>query len=597
MATSAAASAQTSTCARGGACVGSSPPDCDDYEACTKDACTPVKGCVHLPATGTCSDGSACSVGDVCQNAKCQGGPPPDCSDISLCTNDGCAPAKGCYHVPQSGDCDDGDACTANDSCKGGACTLADPVNCDDGLECTAGGCDKGTGCSHLAVAGACDDGDPCTVGDACLKTSCVAGKGSLCDDGKACTLDSCDAGNAKCSHQPTSGACDDGNACTAGETCASGACGGGKLVGCDDGNPCTEDTCTPKGGCDHDKLDGAPCDAQVCALGDQCKQGTCVAGTAPRLWSYSANGAAVTDIAAPSASFVMVARGDHGLTTLTLAGEGVGGNATGMPCYGVCAALAGGAIAVGTAPGNGYATHLGPTGGGTAQQIYDTVAQTLLLSRVVPAFGGYVLAGAEFQPSAGGAFGRLIQINGALGPLVSKKVTHNGGHELLVGLAVHANTLVAVGTTQSDTTSPADGWYVVYAGSLAIAVTSAVLGGVQDDQLRNVAPLPTGGFLAVGSSASSGAGGLDAWLVRIGADGKVAWQKTYGGPDSERWNDVAGQGGATLVVVGAKAGAGGAADAWIAAVDRFGNLHWQRTLGKAGADELSAIEPSGDGG
>jgi hypothetical protein len=76
--------------------------------------------------------------------------------------------------------CDDGNACTPNDSCLSNVCVGANPVNCTASDPChNAGTCNVGTGlCSNPAKpdGSACSDGNPCTAVDTCQAGGCVAG-------------------------------------------------------------------------------------------------------------------------------------------------------------------------------------------------------------------------------------------------------------------------------------------------------------------------------------------------------------------------------------------------------------------------------------
>jgi hypothetical protein len=75
-----------------------------------------------------------------------------------------------------------------------------------------------------------CDDGEICTANDTCNGANvCVGGAAPSCDDGDICTADSCLVGTG-CQHDtaPRDGfACADGNACTSGDVCAGGVCAG----------------------------------------------------------------------------------------------------------------------------------------------------------------------------------------------------------------------------------------------------------------------------------------------------------------------------------------------------------------------------------
>ena len=223
-----------------------------------------------LPA----ADGDAAHDASACD--------PKACTDQNPCTIDGCGD-EGCVHVPSGAvACEDGDPCTAGDTCAAGACVKGTKDPCNDGNPCTTDACGKTGACSHAPNALPCDDANACTKGDACAFGACKAGPPLSCDDGLACTTDTCVA-KAGCGHAPSSGpACDDGNACTPGSACAAGACVGSGAANCDDKNPCTNDGCDPKSGCVFSANANSCDDGDPCTGGDACNASACVPGKVP---------------------------------------------------------------------------------------------------------------------------------------------------------------------------------------------------------------------------------------------------------------------------------------------------------------------------
>jgi cysteine-rich repeat protein len=112
------------------------------------------------------------------------------CDDGNVIAGDCCSAT--CAFEGIGASCDDGDACTALDTCDGsGFCLAGAPLVCDNGAFCDGlESCDSGTGCLP---------GTPPNV-----------------DDGIACTIDSCQEGPDPISHVPDDGACDDSDPCTA---------------------------------------------------------------------------------------------------------------------------------------------------------------------------------------------------------------------------------------------------------------------------------------------------------------------------------------------------------------------------------------------
>lgn len=314
-------------------CDTGGPDACDDGDPCTEDLC--VDGaCTSKERDDVCRIGGACyQDGAVAPGNKClycdlataaTAWSSVGCSDGDPCTSDGCLVTSGCSHFPESGiPCDDGLACSQNDTCKGGVCkgsvcgctkatdcaelqAVAPPcgvVECNGGLCETVADltqddtpCDAGFFCEigSKCTGGVCGGGvpvdcsafsqGPCRPGVCNPSKGCVTqvlADGTSCSDGKLCT------GSETCTAGVCEGValdCDDGNVCNGKETCdtASG-CVAGKALACDDGDMCNgKETCDPVKGCVA--AVGFTCDdGNLCNGKETCDaQKGCQAGTAP---------------------------------------------------------------------------------------------------------------------------------------------------------------------------------------------------------------------------------------------------------------------------------------------------------------------------
>ena len=176
------------------------------------DCCTPGQ---HT----ACQDGQWCSGEEQCDCwGNCEVGAPPNCDDGDMCTDDACVDdvvvAYGtgvgtghCQHVCVPGptcicpectvpaNCDDGDACT-DDACVGNMCEYGD-TNCDDGDYCTDDTCNTLTGCQHAVRPDCCT-----TAAD--------------CDDLVTCTIDDCELSTHTCTHTLQDGYCEIAGICYA---------------------------------------------------------------------------------------------------------------------------------------------------------------------------------------------------------------------------------------------------------------------------------------------------------------------------------------------------------------------------------------------
>jgi len=155
---------------QGGACVPKPAPDCDDGNPCTDDACTPNAGCEHnADDTNSCDDSDPCTGTESCVAGTCNATLPPDCNDGNPCTDDACTPGVGCEQTPNDANsCDDGNACNGGEKCQNSVCAAGQAPDCEDSNECTNDACNPGLGCEHDSVQDGTPCGDPgqtCTAG------------------------------------------------------------------------------------------------------------------------------------------------------------------------------------------------------------------------------------------------------------------------------------------------------------------------------------------------------------------------------------------------------------------------------------------------
>jgi RHS repeat-associated protein len=277
-----------------GTCTGSSPVTCTAQDQChVAGVCDPSTGKCSNPAApdGTgCNDGNACTQTDACKGGVCTGSNPVTCTASDHCHTAGtCDPSTGACSNPAAANgtaCNDGNACTQTDSCQNGTCTGSNPVTCMASDQChVAGTCDPSSGvCSNPAAANGtgCNDGNACTLTDACQSGACVGANPVVCTASDACHVaGTCDPSSGACSNPsaPDGTACTGSNKCLQAYACAGGTCTGSNPVTCTASDQChVQGTCDPSSGACSNP---AASDGTSCNDGNACTQGdSCKAGT-----------------------------------------------------------------------------------------------------------------------------------------------------------------------------------------------------------------------------------------------------------------------------------------------------------------------------
>lgn len=270
-------------------CVGStlrsfaSPGACDASGECAYPS-------VDVPCAAGCVDG-ACA-GDPCAGVECVT-PPDACSSATgVCQNGVCS-----YTALAGASCDDGDGCTATDSCGDDGLCRGTPVACDSPPPAV---CSDATTLTVFAAAGVCADGqcdytqNTVSCGSGCLDGACVGDPcaGVVCDTPPSPCHEAtgvCQSGI--CEYAGVEGlACDDGDACSDGDTCrADGQCHGTPRAcvnppetTCGDATTLTvyspEGSCTQDGSCFYAPVAvdcGGACNDGACAT-DPCAGVVC---------------------------------------------------------------------------------------------------------------------------------------------------------------------------------------------------------------------------------------------------------------------------------------------------------------------------------
>ncbi|HLP95845.1 MAG TPA: T9SS type A sorting domain-containing protein [Saprospiraceae bacterium] len=135
-------------------------------------------------------------------------------------------------------------------------------------------------------------------------------------------------------------------------------------------------------------------------------------------------------------------------------------------------------------------------------------------------------------------------------------------------------------------------------------------LGGSQLDVAYSSQSTPDGGFIVVGKTLSNNGdvfgnhGGNDFWVIKLDATGQVIWKKCLGGSNNDRATSVFATSDFGYIVAGHSesnngqvSGNHGGIDSWVVKLDANGMIAWQLCLGGSGWEDASKIIETKDKG
>jgi hypothetical protein len=134
-------------------------------------------------------------------------------------------------------------------------------------------------------------------------------------------------------------------------------------------------------------------------------------------------------------------------------------------------------------------------------------------------------------------------------------------------------------------------------AESSELSVWSNHYGGVYSDNGYASVATSDGGFAAVGSTFSYGAGGYDVYLLKLDSLGDTLWTRTFGDTATEYGRDLQVTPDGGFIIVGSTTSRGhGKEDVYVVRTDSYGTLLWSKTYGGALSDDGWSIRATGDG-
>jgi len=227
---------------------------------------------------------------------------------------------------------------------------------------------------------------------------------------------------------------------------------------------------------------------------------------------------------------------------------------------------------------------------GGTAMDEGTSVRQTT--------DGGYIIAGTSTSYGSGGRDILVIKTN-AFGDTIWTK-TFGGATDNEYGFCVQQTTdggYIVSGVASSFADVAGD-MYLLKLTPTGDTSWSRTYGGIGYEWGAYVQQTNDGGYIIAGQTPAFGAGGFDAYLVKLNSSGNISWTKTYGGTGIEIGLavDQTADGGYILAGEIGTYGAG-AGDFYLAKTDSIGNITWTKAYGRPGSEAAVSVKQTTDGG
>lgn len=121
--------------------------------------------------------------------------------------------------------------------------------------------------------------------------------------------------------------------------------------------------------------------------------------------------------------------------------------------------------------------------------------------------------------------------------------------------------------------------------------------GGSADDIIYSILQLDDGSYIGVGETYSMGEGNADFYVLKLKQDGDADWVKSFGGINADIANSIAKlNDGYILAGYTTSFGAGGS-DFYILRLNSQGDVTWSKTYGGTQPECANSVKPTSDGG
>ncbi len=209
---------------------------------------------------------------------------------------------------------------------------------------------------------------------------------------------------------------------------------------------------------------------------------------------------------------------------------------------------------------------------------------------------GGEIVAATTYEDGS-----KVFAINDGKmiwnGYFFPKEFPSRGTHKVQSFRPAGDGGYILAGTAKFPRQADEDAWVVRLSASGRSVLWQRSIGGSDDDYARSAAATPDGGFIVAGTTRSFGIGGTDAWVFKLDGAGEIVWQYAYGREKDDYAHEILAAPDGGFVVAGSTRDLrSGALNAWLLKLGPDGRVIWSRAY--PGVFEASGISveivPSG---
>jgi len=212
---------------------------------------------------------------------------------------------------------------------------------------------------------------------------------------------------------------------------------------------------------------------------------------------------------------------------------------------------------------------------------------------------GGYIVAGTTNSFGAGDYDFWILKLN-ADGSVAWQKTYGGSGFDYTYSIQQTSDGgYIVAGGTESSGAGIEDFWILKLNADGSVD-WQKTYGNWDLDEASSIQQTSDGGYIVAGDTFSSGAGAADLWIMKLNSDGSVAWQKTYGGSETDSPSSIQQTSDGGYIVAGSTDSFGvspGSFDVWVLKLNSDGSVDWQKTYGGSGDDFAHSIQQTADGG